>query len=140
MFEASHVLPKHPGKCSKLHGHSWKLTVSVMGKVDSRSGFVMDFFELKKIVQEEIIDLVDHAHLGCGDVRMGSPNRVGTIQHAVFDSDFYPSSENLVIKFAQILVPRFLPLLVNLESIVLNETCTSSAEWSRGLSRSNDDA
>src|SRR5438034_5141876 len=42
-FEASHILPKHPGKCSRLHGHSWVLHVSITGPINRDTGFVMDY-------------------------------------------------------------------------------------------------
>jgi 6-pyruvoyltetrahydropterin/6-carboxytetrahydropterin synthase len=67
-FEAAHQLPNHNGKCRNLHGHSYKLEVEVTGPIkeangDSDEGMIMDFGDLKKIVQEEIIDLVDHQFL-----------------------------------------------------------------------------
>jgi len=60
-FEASHKLEGYNGKCANLHGHSYKLHVSVSG--DVKDGFVMDFHELKKIVQEEVISQLDHTYL-----------------------------------------------------------------------------
>ena len=59
-FEAAHRLPDHPGKCRELHGHSYRLVVTVERAVDERSGMVIDFGELKQIVRREVIDLVDH--------------------------------------------------------------------------------
>jgi len=62
-FEASHILPKHPGKCSRMHGHSYKLTVVVNGPVDENSGMVIDFIVISDIVKEEIINKYDHRHM-----------------------------------------------------------------------------
>ena len=62
-FEASHILPKHPGKCSRMHGHSYKLTVVVNGPVEKDSGMVVDFSVIKDIVKEEIINKYDHRHM-----------------------------------------------------------------------------
>jgi len=62
-FEASHILPKHPGKCSRMHGHTYKLTVVVDGPVEKDSGMVVDFSVIKDIVKEEIIDKYDHRHM-----------------------------------------------------------------------------
>ena len=62
-FEASHILPKHPGKCSRLHGHSYKLTVIVDGPVNKDSGMVVDFSAIKDTVKEEIIEKYDHRHM-----------------------------------------------------------------------------
>ncbi len=62
-FEAAHRLPKHPGKCRDLHGHSYKLTVSVDRRVDSESGIAIDFSDMKAIVRREVIDLLDHKYV-----------------------------------------------------------------------------
>lgn len=70
-FEAAHQLPHHHGKCSRPHGHSYKLFVYAKGEplsVDpewpqSDEGMVMDFAELKTIVNEEIVDVCDHQDL-----------------------------------------------------------------------------
>jgi 6-pyruvoyltetrahydropterin/6-carboxytetrahydropterin synthase len=59
-FEAAHRLPGHPGKCRELHGHSYRLVVTVERALDEGSGMVIDFGELKQIVRREVIDLVDH--------------------------------------------------------------------------------
>ena len=61
-FEASHILPWHKGKCSRLHGHSYKLTVIVDGNIN-KEGMVVDFEILKNVVKETIIDKYDHRHL-----------------------------------------------------------------------------
>lgn len=67
-FEASHVLPDHEGKCSRLHGHSYRVEVFVEGEVngtrgESDDGMVMDFGELSRLVQTHILDHLDHRHL-----------------------------------------------------------------------------
>ena len=62
-FEASHILPKHPGKCSRMHGHSYKLIVIIDGSVDKETGMVVDFAVLSDIVKEEIINKYDHRHM-----------------------------------------------------------------------------
>lgn len=129
-FEASHVLPLHPGACSRLHGHSWVLKVTVDGEVDRETGFVVDFGELRACVMGNVIDLVDHQHLGQGLVLMRGEE---DLQDAVFEEDFYPSSENLVMKFVEILREpiRDLGEGVELLAVELQETCTSAARWQR---------
>lgn len=62
-FEAAHVLPKHPGKCSRLHGHSFRLVVTVNRPVDPETGLALDFGELKAIVRREAIDSLDHVYV-----------------------------------------------------------------------------
>lgn len=62
-FEAAHRLPDHPGKCRELHGHSFKLLVTVDRPVDPSSGMSIDFGDLKAVVRERVIDRVDHVYL-----------------------------------------------------------------------------
>ena len=61
-FEASHILPAHPGKCARLHGHSYQVEVAVCGRVHEESGFVVDYAWLDEDVTP-IIDQLDHQHL-----------------------------------------------------------------------------
>lgn len=58
-FDAAHFLPKYYGKCEKLHGHTYRLRVSVEGKI-GENGLVIDFVILKKIVKEQVLDQLDH--------------------------------------------------------------------------------
>ena len=62
-FEAAHVLPNHPGKCRNLHGHSYRLGVTVERPVDPASGLAIDFADLKAIVTREVVDLLDHRYV-----------------------------------------------------------------------------
>ena len=62
-FEAAHKLPKHNGKCARLHGHSYRLDVTVAGYLiseGSSEGMFIDFSDLSKIVEKEIIEQWDH--------------------------------------------------------------------------------
>jgi 6-pyruvoyltetrahydropterin/6-carboxytetrahydropterin synthase len=59
-FEAAHRLPRHPGKCRELHGHSYALLVTVELPVDPESGMGIDFADLKAIVRREVVDHLDH--------------------------------------------------------------------------------
>lgn len=65
-FEAAHVLPYHPGKCARLHGHSYRLDVAIAGPLQTAgpaSGMVADFDEIGAIVRPRIVDRLDHASL-----------------------------------------------------------------------------
>lgn len=57
-WEAAHRLPWHEGKCRHLHGHSYRMLVEFEGECDVR-GFVIDFNEIKKII-DPYIQLIDH--------------------------------------------------------------------------------
>lgn len=64
-FDAAHFLPNHKGKCAAMHGHTYRLEVTVIrqnGLIDSGSdeGMVIDFYDLKGIVTAEVIDKLDH--------------------------------------------------------------------------------
>jgi len=62
-FEAAHKLPRHPGKCKELHGHSYHLVVSVDRPVSKESGMAIDFGDLKKVVRAEVVDRLDHTYV-----------------------------------------------------------------------------
>jgi 6-pyruvoyltetrahydropterin/6-carboxytetrahydropterin synthase len=61
-FEAAHRLAWHPGRCRNLHGHSYRLDVSVEGPLDDH-GVVLDFDTLQAVVRAEVIDAWDHRDL-----------------------------------------------------------------------------
>lgn len=61
-FDAAHVLPWHPGKCSRLHGHTYRLEISVTGPPDS-NGVVVDFGDIKEAVTARVLDPLDHTLL-----------------------------------------------------------------------------
>lgn len=62
-FEAAHRLPRHPGKCRELHGHSYRLVVTVERPVDADSGMAIDFSDLKHVVKQQVVDRMDHKDL-----------------------------------------------------------------------------
>ena len=62
-FESAHLLPNHAGKCRNLHGHSYLLEVTVERTVEPESGMVIDFADLKMVVQREVVDVLDHRNL-----------------------------------------------------------------------------
>ncbi len=62
VFHAAHFLENYHGKCERLHGHTYKLLVTLEGPVQD-DGLVMDFVQLKDIIQKSIIDRLDHYNL-----------------------------------------------------------------------------
>ncbi|HVA27515.1 MAG TPA: 6-carboxytetrahydropterin synthase QueD [Candidatus Baltobacteraceae bacterium] len=65
-FEAAHVLPHHPGKCARMHGHSYRLEVAISGPIQNDGparGMIEDFDTVKSIVREHAIDVLDHQTL-----------------------------------------------------------------------------
>jgi 6-pyruvoyltetrahydropterin/6-carboxytetrahydropterin synthase len=61
-FQAAHILPWHSGKCARLHGHSYRLEVSITGPLDG-NGVVLDFNDLRDLVERQIIGPLDHTML-----------------------------------------------------------------------------
>lgn len=105
-FEAAHVLPHHPGKCARLHGHSYRLDVSVAGPLQAEgpaSGMVVDFDDVARIVRAAVVDQLDHRHLN------------DTIEN--------PTSENIALWIWR----RLAPQLPGLTELTLWETATACA-------------
>ena len=133
-FETGHALYGYDGKCKNLHGHSYKLFVTVIGSpiADPKNvkyGMVLDFGDLKKIVNEEIVDVFDHATVfNKNTPHLELANELIKREHHVLLTDYQPTTEMMVIDFADKLKMR-LPKTIKLHSIKLQETDTSFAEW-----------
>lgn len=61
-FDAAHRLEKYKGKCERLHGHTYRVRITVVGIPDEES-MVIDFVELKQLVTERVLSLLDHSYL-----------------------------------------------------------------------------
>lgn len=133
-FETGHALYGYDGKCKNVHGHSYKLSVTVIGQPISdnsnvKFGMVIDFSDLKKIVKEEIVDIFDHATVfnkNTPHVELAA--ELESRGHHVILVDYQPTSENMVTDFAKKIKNR-LPADIKLHSLKLQETDTSFAEW-----------
>ena len=104
------------GKCSNpnYHGHNFELTVTVKGEIDPETGFVMNLFELKKILRKQIIDKVDHKNLNL-DVD--------------FMAGILTSSENLAVAIWNILAPIIVEKGAALHCVRLAETDNNVIEY-----------
>ncbi len=133
-FETGHALYGYDGKCKNVHGHSYKLSVTVIGvpisdRNNVKYGMVIDFSDLKKIVKEEIVDHFDHATVfNQTTPHIELANELIDRGHHVILVDYQPTSENMVIDFAQKIKSR-LPKTIELHSLKLQETDTSFAQW-----------
>ncbi len=103
-FEAAHHLPNVPAnhKCRRLHGHSFKVSIAVEGEVGDKSGWVIDFSDIKKAF-DPLYDQLDHYYL----------NEIEGLEN--------PTSENLAVW----IWIRLKPVLPELSQITIKETCTS---------------
>jgi 6-pyruvoyltetrahydropterin/6-carboxytetrahydropterin synthase len=133
-FETGHALYGYDGKCKNVHGHSYKLSVTVIGspivnRDNVKFGMVIDFTDLKKIVKEEIVDQFDHATVFNETTpHVELAHELKNRGHHVILVDYQPTSENMVIDFAQRIIAR-LPADIKLFALKLQETESSFAEW-----------
>ena len=132
-FESAHALWNYDGKCKNIHGHTYKLFVTVIGtpitdKNDSKLGMVIDFGDLKKIVKENIVDVFDHAVILNNKAPYQEFIKVPEMFERFITTDYQPTCENMVSDFAEI-IKKHLPKGVELFSIRLYETETSYGEW-----------
>ena len=133
-FETAHVLYNYDGKCKNMHGHSYKLFVTVKGNPikdldHHKNGMVVDFGDIKKIVKEEIVDIWDHAVLVNGD----SPHKLlgeslESQGHKVIFCDYQPTCENMLYDIASKIKSQ-LPNHIQLAYLKLHETENSYGEW-----------
>ncbi len=133
-FETGHALYGYDGKCRNVHGHSYKLYVTVIGNPIKdtshvKYGMVIDFSDLKKIVKEEIVNVFDHATVfNKNTPHVELARELESRGHNVLLVDYQPTSEMMVIDFAEMIKAR-LPDNISLYSLKLQETATSYAEW-----------
>lgn len=132
-FEMAHALPSYQGKCHNIHGHSYKLYVTVEGSPlqqegASANGMVLDFGILKDTVQKLIIDPFDHAFVlpKTSDTPLPE-NSFGGFAAKLIWVDFQPTTENLLLHFAHLL-DGAIPAPARLHSLKLYETESSCAE------------
>ncbi|MGM5469074.1 6-pyruvoyl trahydropterin synthase family protein [Flavobacteriaceae bacterium LMO-SS05] len=133
-FETGHALYGYDGKCKNVHGHSYKLFVTVIGKPISNNtnvkyGMVIDFSDLKKIVKSEIVDVFDHATVfNKNTPHVELAKALEDRGHNVLLVDYQPTSEMMVIDFSE-KIKKYLPETITLHSLKLQETDSSFAEW-----------
>ena len=132
-FEMAHALWNYDGPCKNIHGHSYKLYVTVIGQPikdinNPKYGMLIDFSDLKHIVNSQIVELFDHAFVFKKNKEVEAVLKDKKIFGEIIVLDYQPTSENLVVDFAN-RIKNHLPKNVKLYSIKLYETATSFAEW-----------
>lgn len=133
-FEAAHALEGYDGACREIHGHSYRLFVTIKGEpstdsYDPKQGMVMDFGVLKRIVGEQIISQMDHAFVVRRSEQGESLRQMLSDRYDnIVMVDYQPTCENMLADFAERLLDS-LPDEVELYSLRLHETATSFAEW-----------
>lgn len=132
-FEMAHVLSGYDGPCRNVHGHSYRLFVTLSGtpvsdRQNPKNGMVIDFTDLKQIIKKEIINIFDHAVTVSSYYNEGNPEAIKKLFGNTIIVDYQPTCENLVADFAE-RIRKQLPDSVKLYSLKLYETASSFAEW-----------
>ncbi|MBL7749531.1 MAG: 6-carboxytetrahydropterin synthase [Chitinophagaceae bacterium] len=130
-FDTAHALENYPGKCRHIHGHTYKLYVTVKGGVLDQKGhpydgMIIDFTDLKKWVGSAVIDRFDHALLlreGSTLAALQFPER-----EKIYLTRYQPSCENMLVDIIERL-EESIPAGLTLSKVKLYETPTSYAEW-----------
>jgi 6-pyruvoyltetrahydropterin/6-carboxytetrahydropterin synthase len=125
-FEAAHFLHNYDGLCKNIHGHSYELHVTVTSLKNKENGMVMDFKQLKNIVNQSAIDYLDHAVLI--NEKNSKLKWVELYEGKLFYSKGEPSAENLIEDIVN-RIKRQLPAGIKLNHARLYETSSSWADW-----------
>lgn len=125
-FEAAHRISNYQGACSQVHGHSYKLQITISAEMPGENDMVLDFKILKELIQSHILALLDHSLM----LKDNAENRQFFLNYPgkIYWMDSEPTAERMLLDISRKLEP-VLPGHVNLEEIVLFETETSFAKW-----------
>ena len=132
-FEMAHVLWNYDGPCRNVHGHSYRLFVTISGRPaedpdNPKNGMVIDFTDLKRIVKKEIVTVFDHSVVVSNKFEKEKTELFNKLFGNTVLVDYQPTCENLVADFSGRISSQ-LPHGTKLHSLKLYETATSFAEW-----------
>ena len=132
-FEMAHVLWNYDGPCKNVHGHSYRLFVTLSGSPvndqdNPKNGMVIDFGDLKDIVKKKIVNVFDHSVVISNKHDKEKTEMFKKMFGNTVLVGYQPTCENLVADFAERIAPH-LPTAIRLHSLKLYETATSYAEW-----------
>ncbi len=132
-FEMAHALHNYDGLCKNIHGHSYKLEVTLIGEPindikNPKNGMVIDFGDLKKTVNRFIVHRFDHSVVLSENTPQEDARRIQSLFDRIEIVDYQPTCENLLFHFVEIL-KKHLPPNARLFNMKLHETATSFAEW-----------
>lgn len=132
-FEMAHALWNYDGPCRNVHGHSYRLFVTLSGTPleedgNPKNGMVMDFTDLKSIVRREIVNVFDHSVVVSSKFDKEKTDMFSKLFGNTVLVDYQPTCENLVSDFAA-RIRKQLSGRAALHSLKLYETATSFAEW-----------
>ena len=130
-FEMAHAIHGYAGSCKNIHGHSYELQVTVSSDNVQKEyipapGFVIDFKELKKLINVSIIENFDHKLILSNDFLSEHPSLSAEENLVIWEAE--PTAENMLLNIKQTLYEK-LPDKVKLVQLKLFETKDSFAEW-----------
>lgn len=130
-FEMAHAIHGYPGACKNIHGHSYELHVTVSSVYNYKGyipapGFVIDFKEIKKLVNTAVIAYFDHKVILSRNFLLEHPSFSSQENLVAWEAE--PTAENLLLYIMHILNEK-LTDEVKLVQIKLYETKDSYAEW-----------
>ena len=133
-FEAAHALEGYDGLCREIHGHSYRLFVTVKGtpcadESNPKFGMVMDFGELKRIVNEQILSRLDHAFVmrrTAESTRVAE--QIGCRFGRIVLVDYQPTCENMLADFAA-RIEADLPHKLHTDMVLLPGLTSAVSEW-----------
>ena len=133
-FDMAHALFGYDGPCKNIHGHTYRLLVTIRGKVlnepnHPKDGMLLDFGWLKKIVKEQIINQYDHALLLNENLPSNQKEELIQITEKLLFVPYQPTCENLLLAIKVELAIAFKIDDFELIKLKLYETPTSYAEW-----------
>ena len=132
-FDMAHALLNYHGKCKNIHGHTYKLEVTVKGtpcneESSQKKGMLIDFSDFKNLIQDEIITIWDHALMIHQDTDKVLLDALRNNFDKVIVVPFQPTTENMICELASA-IKKLLPADLQLFSLRLYETEKSFAEW-----------
>ena len=132
-FDMAHALFGYDGPCKNIHGHTYKLSVTLVGSpildtTNPKEGMVIDFTDFKKIVKDEVIDVFDHTLVLKANTPHAKIQGLTDNFERVLFTEYQPSCENLLVDMLNRIQLK-LPSYLNLNNVRLEETQTSYAEW-----------
>ena len=135
-FDAGHRIPSHKSKCRNLHGHRYVLEVTAFGTIQpergqSDDGMVVDFSDLKQIMNDAVVEPWDHAFLVFAGDKSGVTALACIKEHKTVKLDVIPTVENLVNVAASLIrdavEDRQAPFMIR--HVRLYETPNCWADW-----------
>ncbi len=129
-FETAHRISNHPAACQHIHGHSYRLRVTVSAKELQENDMVIDFKELKQIVNEKVIKTFDHALV----LKRNEENSklAQEIKSNIFWMEYEPTVERM-LDYIRIQIQNALQKPVFLKRLKLFETASAFGEWEIGI-------